>query len=193
MLTWIKGLLSTTPKSAVDSKTDVLGLGGDFENQLVWLPEPRTQLVRRGDQSLTALRIGSPALRRRLSLAGINTIGELASSEPKQLRSQNLITSRNLHWLTTARRVSRLYLQLRLLRIVDARLLIAVHRGRKSTIGCENAVRLHRDLNRFIVSTAGQQVLGRKKPPTLADVESWVQACQKNIATYSSHINEPRK
>lgn len=61
----------------------------------------------------------------------------------------------------------------------DALLLIAVHRRDLRKLATESPGRLHRDLARFALSTAGQALLRGKVAPDLDAVRSWIAAARE--------------
>ncbi len=56
----------------------------------------------------------------------------------------------------------------------EARLLVAVHRGSLRAMAADNAGQLHRDIQRFLLSTRGQTAFNGKNAPGIEKIRQWV-------------------
>ncbi len=61
----------------------------------------------------------------------------------------------------------------------DARLLWAVHRSSLRAIAADNAGQLHRDVERFLLSSRGQRSFSGKTAPTIEKIRRWVREARQ--------------
>ncbi len=57
---------------------------------------------------------------------------------------------------------------------IEARMLVAVHRGSLRAMAADNAGQLHRDIQRFLLSTHGQTVFNGKNAPGVEKIRQWI-------------------
>jgi hypothetical protein len=173
-------LPSTGPTSTGPTSTGPTGTG----------PVPPQKPVRsvlKKDQPLRRFTLCSKRQRETLRAAGITTLGDLARSNDPTLSTNG--------WFRVVRRAARLSLKIRPLHPQDALLVIAIHRKTVSAIASENPLRLQRDIERFVFSTRGSRLLGRRSAPTLERVTAWVDSAKQQTPlpeTYRSkkHVTE---
>ncbi len=78
------------------------------------------------------------------------------------------------HWRT----VFNLKAELPELRLVDAVILVAIHRRKARRLAVESPTRLFADVRRYLLSSSARQRVKRYAPPTLAHVEVWIKSAR---------------
>lgn len=125
---------------------------------------------------LDHLRICSPVRCERLAEIGILTAGDLVTAD---LARVSQTTGDEM----LARRLKRTIRAIQLAAGVpgmmprDAMLLICVHRRSIRSLASESPAVLHRDLQRFALSTKGQRAMKGRRLPSLKRVRRWVETC----------------
>jgi hypothetical protein len=138
--------------------------------------------VRKSDQNLTFAGLPNSSLTRRLASLGIHTVGDLARCEPAAMVLRGQWPEQHRRVLVEARCAARMCLSLRSMRLIDARLVRAVHRRSLQSLANEKAVRLHRDILRFTLSSRGRRMLRDHAAPGLRRVQRLIdQAKQKHV------------
>lgn len=113
----------------------------------------------------------------RLAAVGIVRVGDLAAAEPLEL-------AKNLGAPPKAEATLRRYQQaIRMATAVpglmprEAMLLVAIHRRTVRALAIESPSLIHRDLERFALSTRGQRQLRGRRLPSVRRIRKWVDAC----------------
>ena len=68
----------------------------------------------------------------------------------------------------------------------DAVLLISIHRRSIRGLAVESPVALHRDLQRFALSTKGQRQLRGRRLPSVRRIRRWIEACSHPVGDESA-------
>ncbi len=135
---------------------------------------------------LDHLRICSASRSQRLSQLGIITAGDLLAADVVEV-------GRILDDRTLPRRLKRTVRAIQFSAAVpgmmprDAMLLICVHRRSIRSLASESPAVLHRDLQRFALSTKGQRALKGRRLPSVKRIRRWVDACVD--ATRRPHVS----
>ncbi len=115
----------------------------------------------------------------RLRKANIFTAGDLASCDPNRIAKQLRISRKALALLKRHRSAIHLAASIPGMMPADATLLIGIHRGDIHSLAMESAGVLHRDLERFALSTAGAKMFGKRRVPSLRKVKRWLSHCRE--------------
>ncbi len=125
---------------------------------------------------LDHLRICSASRGERLQQIGIVTAGDLLAADlnvlARELDDKNIIRplKRTVHAIQFAASVPGMMPR-------DAMLLSCVHRSGIRSLATESPAVLHRDLQRFALSTKGQRALKGRRLPSVKRIRRWVDAC----------------
>lgn len=128
---------------------------------------------------LNEFHFASRAQLRTLAAAGIINVGDLRNCKPKDLIAAKRFPKGAYRWLKEGRQILRLFVTIRALRPIDATILFMIHRSTPASLADEQPIRLYRDIQRFLLSSAGSQLLGKSKPPTQARVNIWVRQAKR--------------
>ncbi|MCC9658434.1 DUF4332 domain-containing protein [Rhodopirellula halodulae] len=119
---------------------------------------------------------------RLLAKAGIITAGDLACCAPEQIARTYKNPQRALRSIKRLRAAIRLAVAVDGMMPRDALILVAIHRRSVASLARESAATLHRDLERFSLSSQGQRLVGNRGVPSLRRVKSWVGQCEQLVA-----------
>ncbi|MEM9589271.1 MAG: DUF4332 domain-containing protein, partial [Planctomycetota bacterium] len=137
-------------------------------------PSHRAQVL---DTRIEHAGLCGPRRNEQLLRAGLRTCGDLLSANPKQIAADMGLPRRAANTLARYQRSIRLAARVPGLSARDALLLVSVHRKTVKVLSAESPAQLHRDLQRFALSTRGQNVLRGRKLPSLRRVKRWVNQC----------------
>lgn len=112
----------------------------------------------------------------KLERIGVVTAGDLLASEPMAVAKQLGVGPRAEPTLRRYRQSIKLAASVRGLMPREAMLLIAIHRRTVGALSLETAAMLHRDLERYALSSRGQKQLRGQRPPSLRRVRRWLAA-----------------
>ncbi|PHQ34831.1 hypothetical protein CEE69_13250 [Rhodopirellula bahusiensis] len=121
---------------------------------------------------------------RLLAKVGVVTAGDLACCNPEQISRQYKSPERALRSIKRLRAAVRLSVAIDGMMPRDALILVAIHRRSVASLARESAAALHRDLERFSLSSRGQKMVGHRGVPSLRRVKSWVGQCEELVATW---------
>lgn len=113
--------------------------------------------------------------------AKVFSVGDLASCDPAEVARRMGAPSKAVATIKRYRRAIRLAASVPGLMPRDADLLIRIHRGSVLSIAQESPGLLHRDLQRFALSSDGARFVGNRRLPSQRKVKSWVHACQDQL------------
>ncbi|EMI28103.1 DUF4332 domain-containing protein [Rhodopirellula europaea] len=119
---------------------------------------------------------------RLLAKVGVVTAGDLACCNPEQISRQYKSPGRALRSIKRLRAAVRLAVAIDGMMPRDALILVAIHRRSVASLARESAAVLHRDLERFSLSSRGQRLVGHRGVPSLRRVKSWVGQCEQLVA-----------
>lgn len=119
---------------------------------------------------------------RLLAKVGVVTAGDLACCNPDQISRQYKSPGRALRSIKRLRAAVRLAVAIDGMMPRDALILVAIHRRSVASLARESAAVLHRDLERFSLSSRGQRLVGHRGVPSLRRVKSWVGQCEQLVA-----------
>jgi hypothetical protein len=119
---------------------------------------------------------------RLLAKVGVVTAGDLACCNPEQISRQYKSPERALRSIKRLRAAVRLSVAIDGMMPRDALILVAIHRRSVASLARESAAALHRDLERFSLSSRGQKMVGHRGVPSLRRVKSWVGQCEELVA-----------
>lgn len=145
---------------------------------------------------LSHLRLFGPRRRERLEAAGIVTAGDLLMIDLPEIRRRMGANERTTRWLARHRRAIRLAAAVPGMMPRDALLLTHVHRRSLNGLAAESPAALHRDLERFALSSAGQRLLRGRPVPSVRRVRSWIRASAAvtgNAATTPTRIERSNR
>ena len=125
---------------------------------------------------LARLRLFGPRRRERLEAAGIFTAGDLLMVDLTEIRRRMGTNDRKTRWLARHRRAIRLAAAVPGMMPRDALLLTHVHRRSLNGLAAESPAALHRDLERFALSSDGQRLLRGRPVPNVRRVRGWIRA-----------------
>lgn len=120
-----------------------------------------------------------------LASVGIQTAGDLVYGDPKAIAATFDHSERAERALRRYRAAIRMALAVDSMMPRDALLLVAIHRRSVASLSRESAAQLHRDLERFSLSTRGSKLVGRRGVPSLRRVKAWVATCRELAETSS--------
>lgn len=128
---------------------------------------------------------------RLLAKVGVVTAGDLACCNPEQISRQYKSPGRAFRSIKRLRAAVRLAVAVDGMMPRDALILVAIHRRSVASLARESAAVLHRDLERFSLSSRGQRLVGHRGVPSLRRVKSWVGQCEQLVAHWiQSHPAE---
>jgi hypothetical protein len=128
---------------------------------------------------LEYLKLCPPKRCGQLAELGIQTAGDLVFSDPKQIAAKFPTPQRAERALQRYRAAIRMALAVESMMPRDALLLVSIHRRSVKSLARESAAQLHRDLERFSLSTRGSKLVGRRGIPSLRRVKIWVATCRQ--------------
>lgn len=113
-----------------------------------------------------------------LAAVGVQTAGDLVFGDPKKIASTFDNSQRAERAIRRYRTAIRMALAIESMMPRDALMLVSIHRRSVSSLARESAAQLHRDLERFSLSTRGSKLVGRRGVPSLRRVKAWVATCR---------------
>jgi len=113
----------------------------------------------------------------RLARVGIMTAGDLVAAEPLQLTKRLGLSTKAVATLRRYQHAIKLAASVPGLMPRDAMLLVAIHRRTVRALSLDTPALLHRDLERYAMSSRGQRQLRGRRLPSLRRVRKWVDAC----------------
>ncbi|MCM2372449.1 DUF4332 domain-containing protein [Aporhodopirellula aestuarii] len=117
-----------------------------------------------------------------LAAIGIQTAGDLIYGDPKRIAETFRNPARAERAIRRYRAAIKLALSVESMMPRDALLLVAIHRRSVASLSRESAAQLHRDLERFSMSSRGSKMIGRRGVPSLRRVKAWVATCREMAA-----------
>ncbi|MBB3206688.1 hypothetical protein FHS27_002500 [Rhodopirellula rubra] len=117
-----------------------------------------------------------------LAAIGVQTAGDLIYGDPKRISQTFRKPERAERAIRRYRAAIRLALAVDSMMPRDALLLVAIHRRSVASLSRESAAQLHRDLERFSLSSRGSKMIGRRGVPSLRRVKAWVATCREMAA-----------
>lgn len=128
-----------------------------------------------------------PATRcRQLAEIGIQTAGDLIYSDPSKIAGAFGNPPRAERAIRRYRAAIKLALGIDSMMPRDALLLVAIHRRSVASLARESAAQLHRDLERFSLSSRGSKLMGRRSVPSQRRVKMWVASCREMVESASA-------
>ena len=113
-----------------------------------------------------------------LASFGLVTAGDLATCDPQEIRKEFKLSGRSAGRIKRYRRIVRLSASVPNMMPRDAQLLVAIHRRSVRAIALEDPAVLHRDIERFLVSSLGRRMLRGRRIPGGRRVREWVSHCK---------------
>lgn len=142
-------------------------------------PRPSRQRERILASELTALKLCSRSRCEALRKAGVTTAGDLLAADPATVARDLEAGRKAAQTLRRYRRAIRLAVSVPEMTPRDALLLMSVHRRSVTRLAAESPAALHRDLQRYALSSPGQRQLRGRELPSLDRVRGWVDACSQ--------------
>lgn len=128
-----------------------------------------------------------PATRhRQLAEVGIQTAGDLIYSDPSKVAEAFGNSQRAERAIRRYRAAIKLALGVESMMPRDALLLVAIHRRSVASVARQSAAQLHRDLERFSLSSRGRKLIGRRSVPSQRRVKLWVARCREVVEAASA-------
>jgi len=137
---------------------------------------------------LEHLQICPPRRCQQLAAVGVQTAGDLVYGDSRSIASRLSHPERAERALRRYRAAIRMSLAIDSMMPRDALLLVAIHRRSVASLARESAAQLHRDLERFSLSTRGSKLVGHRGVPSLRRVKAWVSTCRR-LAELNSTAN----
>ncbi|TWT66040.1 hypothetical protein CA85_29020 [Allorhodopirellula solitaria] len=135
---------------------------------------------------LEHLNLCPPTRCSQLAAIGIITAGDLVYSEPVKVAATFRSPERAERAIRRYRAAIKLALGIESMMPRDALLLVAIHRRSVASVARESAAQLHRDLERFSLSSRGSKLIGGRNVPSLRRVKSWVASCREMVEAASA-------
>ncbi|TWT89372.1 DUF4332 domain-containing protein [Neorhodopirellula pilleata] len=126
-----------------------------------------------------------------LADVGVQTAGDLVYSDLPKIASRLSHPERAERALRRYRAAIRMSLAIDTMMPRDALLLVAIHRRSVASLSRESAAQLHRDLERFSLSSRGSKLLGNRGVPSLRRVKAWVSTCRHLAEHHSAPNTQP--
>ena len=123
-------------------------------------------------------RLCSPKRCDRFAMAGVFTAGDLAVADPIELAVKMGLPIKASNTLKRYRRAIRFATEIAGLMPRDALLLTGIHRASARAIALDSPQAILRDLERFVLSSRGQRLLGNRRLPSMRRIKAWVTFCQ---------------
>jgi hypothetical protein len=120
-----------------------------------------------------------------LAAVGVQTAGDLVFSNPRQIASTFRHPERAERAIRRYRAAIKLALTIDAMMPRDALLLVAIHRRSVASLARDSAAQLHRDLERFSLSSRGSKLVGNRGVPSLRRVKTWVATCREMVPSTS--------
>ena len=139
---------------------------------------------------LSHLKLLGPSSRERLEAVGIVTAGDLLMCDPAETAERLGASERAARNLARHRRGIRFAAAVPGLMPRDAMLLIRVHRRSTRGLASESATVLHRDLERFALSSQGQRLLRGRPVPSVRRIRGWIDACARLSTPMLDHTSQ---
>ncbi len=128
-----------------------------------------------------------PATRcHQLAAVGIQTAGDLVYGNPSKVAGIFRNQQRAERAIRRYRAAIKLALGIDSMMPRDALLLVAIHRRSVASLARESAAQLHRDLERFSLSSRGSKLIGHRSVPSLRRVKTWVANCREMVEAASA-------
>lgn len=128
-----------------------------------------------------------PATRcRQLAAIGVQTAGDLIYGDLSKIAKTFSSPERAERAIRRYRAAIKLALGIESMMPRDALLLVAIHRRSVASVARESAAQLHRDLERFSLSSRGSKLVGQRSVPSLRRVKSWVANCRDMVEATSA-------
>ncbi len=135
---------------------------------------------------LEHLNICPPPRCRQLAAVGIQTAGDLIYSDLSKVAATFRNPQRAERAIRRYRAAIKLALGIESMMPRDALLLVAIHRRSVASLARESAAQLHRDLERFSLSSRGSKLIGHRSVPSLRRVKTWVASCREMVESASA-------
>ncbi|MEM6689491.1 MAG: DUF4332 domain-containing protein [Planctomycetota bacterium] len=161
-------------QSRRNTSEDGLGEIG-FESTFPVASEVPNHRSRTLAMNLEHARICSTSKCQRLRSVGIESVGDLAYCNLKDVAMKLRLGRKGLMQLRQYRRAARLAASIPTLTACDALLLVSIHRRTMLAIAGESAPTLYRDLCRFADSSEGRRVLRGRSLPSMRRVKRWIE------------------
>ena len=120
-----------------------------------------------------------------LAAVGIQTAGDLVFGHPQKIATTFRHPERAERAIRRYRAAIKLALTIDSMMPRDALLLVAIHRRSVASLARDSAAQLHRDLERFSLSSRGSKLVGNRGVPSLRRVKAWVAACREMVQATS--------
>lgn len=128
-----------------------------------------------------------PATRcRQLAAIGVQTAGDLVYGDLSKIARTFSHPERVERAIRRYRAAIKLSLGIESMMPRDALLLVAIHRRSVASVARESAAQLHRDLERFSLSSRGSKLVGQRSVPSLRRVKGWVASCREIVEAASA-------
>lgn len=155
------------------------------------VPTPHESALASHRARLLAMRLEHlnlcPATRcRQLAAIGIQTAGDLVYGDLSQIAKSFGSPDRAERAIRRYRAAIKLALGIDSMMPRDALLLVAIHRRSVASLARESAAQLHRDLERFSLSSRGSKLVGQRSVPSLRRVKTWVANCREMVEATSA-------
>ncbi|MFG0287728.1 MAG: DUF4332 domain-containing protein [Rhodopirellula sp. JB044] len=170
-----------------DSALETIALARHARKRSAPAHLPNQSLASSHRERLLAMRIEHlklcPEARcKQLADIGVQTAGDLIFGDPKRIARSFRNPERAERAIRRYRAAIRLALAVDSMMPRDALLLVAIHRRSVASLSRESAAQLHRDLERFSMSSRGSKMIGRRGVPSLRRVKAWVSTCRELAA-----------
>ena len=140
---------------------------------------------------LEHLQICSVRRCQQLASAGVQTAGDLVYGNLSEIAGRLSHAERAERALRRYRAAIRMALAIDSMMPRDALLLVAIHRRSVASLSRESAAQLHRDLERFSLSTRGSKLVGHRGVPSLRRVKTWITTCRSLVELNSTTNAQP--
>lgn len=128
---------------------------------------------------LDHLKICPPRRCQQLGAVGVQTAGDLVFGDPAKIAATLPNSPRAERVLRRYRAAIRMAAAIDSMMPRDALLLVSIHRRSVASLSRESAAQLHRDLERFSLSSRGSKLVGRRGVPSLRRVKTWIATCHR--------------
>lgn len=154
-------------------------------------PTPATASRRRGPinhrewlyaMQLRHLKLCSSGRCDLLEKAGVVSAGDLMTADVESLSRRMGAPETAVRTLKRYRRAIRLAASISGMMPNDAMLLFCIHRRSLQALSLESAAALHRDLQRFALSTRGQRQLRGRRVPSVKRLRRWISSSRTTVA-----------
>jgi len=121
----------------------------------------------------------------------IQTAGDLVYGNPQKIAATFRNPARAERAIRRYRAAIKLAIGIDSMMPRDALLLVAIHRRSVASLSRESAAQLHRDLERFALSSRGSKLVGHRGIPSLRRVRTWVATCRELAAAGVARKPQP--